>query len=106
MANSPGIDSSWTIRTTAGLLVDEQAWRLLRRNVERAKHTFIVGPTGVGKTRLAIEVGVECDRSVEVFHFGGVFDAEATITGTTSSGAVRPGSCGAGSSMRSRVPNA
>jgi MoxR-like ATPase len=87
MANSAGIDSSRrdvrTIRTPGGLLLDERAWRLLLRNVEREKHTLIVGPTGVGKTRLAIEVGAECGRSVEVFHFGGVFDAEATITGTT-----------------------
>jgi nitric oxide reductase NorQ protein len=63
------------------LLVSEAAVRLLLWGIEHEKHTLIVGPRGCGKTTFARWAGERLGRRVEVFHFGGVFDAEATVTG-------------------------
>lgn len=76
-------DASKYMRTRGGLIVLAKAWRLIMRNVRAGKTTLIVGPTGCGKTRLAIEIGQELQRTVEVFHFGGLFDPEAALLGTT-----------------------
>ncbi len=71
------------IRTKGGLIILEKHWRLFSRNVIAGKTTLIVGPTGSGKTRLAIEVAESLGRGVDVFHFGGLTDSEAAFSGVT-----------------------
>jgi nitric oxide reductase NorQ protein len=70
------------VRTPGGISVPEPQYRLLMRNVKRGKHTLIVGPTGSGKTRLAIEIAVICGLPVEVFQFSMLFDSESSLVGT------------------------
>jgi len=72
-----------TFHTPGGLIIPTADWKLLVRNIDHGRHTLVTGPTGTGKTTLVIEAARHRGRGVEVFHFGGIFDAEATVTGTT-----------------------
>src|SRR5262249_19710477 len=56
---------------------------MLLRNIDQGRPTLVTGPTGSGKTTLVIEAAGHRGRAVGVFHFGGIFDAEATLYGTT-----------------------
>jgi nitric oxide reductase NorQ protein len=70
------------VRTSSGISVPEEKLRLLKRNIKRTKHTMIFGPTGSGKTTLALWVAQESGRPVEVFPWSAVFDPEAAIIGS------------------------
>jgi MoxR-like ATPase len=45
--------------------------------------TLIGGPRGCGKTLLALKLAFELERPCEVFHLGGIRDAEAHLYGVT-----------------------
>ena len=72
-----------TMRTHGGLIIPIADWKLLVRNIDLGRHTLVTGPTGSGKTSFVIEAAQSRGRVVEVFHFSCIFDAEATVTGTT-----------------------
>lgn len=70
-------------KTKNGLIIPTNTWDLLEYSVLTGQPALIVGPTGCGKTRLALEIGESLGRTVEVFHFGGLFDPEPAFFGTT-----------------------
>src|SRR5262245_40911809 len=72
-----------TFQTPGGLSVPLPTWKMLLRNIDQGRPTLVTGPTGSGKTTLVIEAAGHRGRAVGVFHFGGIFDAEATLYGTT-----------------------
>jgi len=69
--------------TKSGLIIPTNSWDLLEHSVLTGQAALITGPPGCGKTRLAIEIGETLGRTVEVFHFGGLFDPEPAFFGTT-----------------------
>jgi MoxR-like ATPase len=69
------------VRTPNGISVPDVKLRILQRNIRRAKHTMIFGPTGSGKTTLALWVAKESGRPIQIFSWSAVFDPEAAIAG-------------------------
>jgi MoxR-like ATPase len=70
------------VRTPGGLLLPSATWTLACYLVGCGEHIMIVGPTGVGKTTLALDVARALGRPYEVFHLGAAFDAELVLSGT------------------------
>jgi MoxR-like ATPase len=57
--------------------------KLLQQLLTLGLPTLICGPRGCGKTLLALKLALELERSCEVFHLGGIRDAEAHLYGVT-----------------------
>ncbi|MFQ5514429.1 MAG: AAA family ATPase [Myxococcota bacterium] len=50
-------------------------------NLSLGEATLITGPPGVGKTTLGLLAAERLGRPLEIFHYGGALDPEASVTG-------------------------
>jgi nitric oxide reductase NorQ protein len=70
------------LKESLGILVPDVKYRLLTWSIENGQHVLIVGPRGCGKTTCACGSARVLGRPCEIFHIGGFFDAEASVTGS------------------------
>ncbi len=59
----------------------DSAVKELIENIQIDESTLITGPPGVGKTTIGILAARMLGRPIQIFHYGGAFDPEASVTG-------------------------
>lgn len=63
------------------LKINRTKWALLVRNIIRNKNTVLIGPTGCGKTSIALEAARAVNRPSFIFNLGSTQDPRSALIG-------------------------
>lgn len=70
------------LKNNESFYVHKGFYEVLKRNIEKAKPTLLLGPTGVGKTELIANIANELKLPVTIFDMGTMTDPVSSLIGT------------------------